>query len=282
MAWFPCNIGGGSKEPIIIKDLISRMTSDTTPAGECSASYVYPNRYAYYGFTTNSRGNKNDATQFWYLNKGSSSSYIQYDFGKTVTIYRIYFGCADENQYINRQIKIQVSSDGIDWQDDATYTLNTYEYVSYELLTPRVCRYFRIVCLTESAYSLSGIQAQGYEGSEYISGNATVKQGAFVSASTQYGIVDVDLGFKPDMLMVKLPFTGGDTVSYWEKSLSYAQNSAIWCLKPAENVSYEIALGRQSGETGIQAINDNGFSFMSNGWNTRNVTCEYIAVKYEA
>ena len=115
-----------------------------------------------------------------------------------------------------------------------------------------------------------------------VKGNATVKQGTFVSATSQFGIVDVDCGFKPDMIMVKLPFTGGDTVSYWEKGLSYAQNSAIWCLKPVENVSYEVALGRVDGETGIQAINDDGFSFMSNGGNTQGVTCEYIAVKYEA
>lgn len=115
-----------------------------------------------------------------------------------------------------------------------------------------------------------------------VKGNATVKQGTFISASSQYGIVDVDCGFEPDMVMVKLPFTGGDTVSYWEKGLSYAQNSAIWCLKPAENVAYEVALDRQSGETGIQAINNNGFSFMSNSGNTQGATCEYIAVKYEA
>lgn len=112
--------------------------------------------------------------------------------------------------------------------------------------------------------------------------NPIFKKGTFVSASSQFGIVDVVCGFKPDLVMVKLPFTGGDTVSYWEKGLSYAQNSAIWCLKPVEDVAYEVALGRVDGETGIQAINDDGFSFMSNGGNTLNITCEYIAVQYEA
>ena len=110
----------------------------------------------------------------------------------------------------------------------------------------------------------------------------TVKQGTFVSASTQHGIVDVNVGFKPDLIMVKLPFTGGDTSSYWEKGMSWAETTAFWNLKPVENVTYLVELGRTTGETGIQAINYNGFSFMSNGGNTQGVTCEYVAVKYEA
>ena len=113
-------------------------------------------------------------------------------------------------------------------------------------------------------------------------GNATVKQGTFVSATSQYGIVDGDCGFKPDMIMVKLPFGNNDTTSYWEKSMSWAETKAMWNLYPAELVAYVVDLGRVDGETGIQAINNNGFSFMSNGGNTQGVTCEYIAVKYEA
>ena len=114
-------------------------------------------------------------------------------------------------------------------------------------------------------------------------GNATVKRDSFVSASTQYGIVDINVGFEPDLVLVEMPLGNNvSTVSYWEKDLSYAQTDAIWCLKPAENVAYQVALDRQTGETGIQAINNDGFSFMSNGANTRGITCEYIAVKYEA
>lgn len=105
-------------------------------------------------------------------------------------------------------------------------------------------------------------------------------EGTFVSASTQYGIVDVDCGFKPDLVMVFMPFTGGDTVSYWEKDADWAENNAIWCLVPAEGVAYQVALDRVDGETGIQAINDDGFSFMSNGWNTQGITCRYVAIKY--
>lgn len=108
------------------------------------------------------------------------------------------------------------------------------------------------------------------------------KQGTFISANTQYGIVNVNVGFKPDLVMVTMPFTNGDTVSYWESGMSWAENTAIWCLRPVESVAYAVTLGRTTGETGIQQINNDGFSFMSNATNTRGVTCEYVAIKYEA
>ncbi|MCR5718678.1 MAG: hypothetical protein K6F80_06575 [Oscillospiraceae bacterium] len=113
-------------------------------------------------------------------------------------------------------------------------------------------------------------------------GDAQVSKGTFTSASTQYGIVDIDCGFEPDAVIVTIPFSIGDTTSYWWREASWSSTSAFWNLKPAENAVYQVALGRTSGETGIQQINSNGFSFMSNASNTRNVTCEYIAVKGNA
>ena len=107
-----------------------------------------------------------------------------------------------------------------------------------------------------------------------------VAEGTFVSSSSEHGIVDVEVGFEPDLVMVFLPFTGGDTVSYWEKDASWSSTKAIWCLVPVEGTAYDVALGRNDGETGIQQINNDGFSFMSNGWNTQGVTCRYVAVKY--
>ena len=112
-------------------------------------------------------------------------------------------------------------------------------------------------------------------------GNATVKRGTFVSASAQYGIVDINVGFKPDLVLVSMPFSNGDTTSYWEKGLSWALTKAIWNLHPAEYALYVNDLGRTTGETGIQQINDDGFSFMSNGSNTRGVTCNYVVVRYD-
>lgn len=103
--------------------------------------------------------------------------------------------------------------------------------------------------------------------------------GTFVTASEMYGIVDIDIGFKPDFIIVSLPFDGVDTTSYWWSGASWGDNYAFWNLFPAEANIYYLALDRGSGETGIQAINDNGFSFMSNSPNTQGVTCNYIAGK---
>ena len=111
-----------------------------------------------------------------------------------------------------------------------------------------------------------------------------VAEGTFTSSSTEHGIVDVNVGFKPDLVMVFMPFAGGndeDTCSYWEKNASWADTNAIWCITPAEGGAYEVALGRTQGETGIQQINSNGFSYMSNAAYTRGCPCRYVAIKYE-
>ena len=104
--------------------------------------------------------------------------------------------------------------------------------------------------------------------------------GTFISASTQYGIANIDYGFEPDFVIVSLPFSAGDTTSYWWREASWGAEKAIWELRPTEQNTYVNNLGRTGGETGIQAINSNGFSFMSNGGNTRGVTCKYFACKY--
>lgn len=108
-------------------------------------------------------------------------------------------------------------------------------------------------------------------------GGGGVKQGTFTSASIQYGIVDIEVGFKPDAVMVVLPFSAGDTLSYWSSDLDWGK--AMWYIKPEGRV-WLLDLGRTTGETGIQQINDNGFSFLSNAANTRSVECTYTAVKF--
>ena len=111
-------------------------------------------------------------------------------------------------------------------------------------------------------------------------GTSQVATGTFTTASEQYGIANVNCGFEPDLIIIILPFQNGDTTSYWWREASWSTASAIWCVQPAENSSNVVALGRTTGETGIQAINSNGFAFMCNGANTRNVTCKYLALKY--
>ena len=111
-------------------------------------------------------------------------------------------------------------------------------------------------------------------------GSCNVATGTFITASEQYGIVDVDCGFKPDAVLVLLPLNGSDTCAYWCKDATWGTTKSIWCVYPVENSGSVSDLNRQTGETGIQAINNNGFSFICNANNTRNVTCKYVAVKY--
>lgn len=111
--------------------------------------------------------------------------------------------------------------------------------------------------------------------------NVQVSEGNFTTAAEQYGIVDINCGFRPDLIIVALPFGDDDTTSYWWKEASWAGQYACWNLFPAEWNVYFVELERLTGETGIQAINDNGFSFMSNGGNTQGIECKYMAVKYK-
>lgn len=108
-----------------------------------------------------------------------------------------------------------------------------------------------------------------------------LKSGTFTTEATQYGISEIDLGFKPDFVMVFLPLNSKDTTSYWYNGTTWGSADAIWNTKPAENGNYVVTLGRVTGETGIQSITDNGFKFIVNGANTRGVLCKYIAGKIE-
>ena len=110
--------------------------------------------------------------------------------------------------------------------------------------------------------------------------NVQISNGTFTSATSQYGIVTVDCGFEPDLVIVALPFGDIDTTSYWWRDASWSNNYAFWNLYPAEAAIYYDALNRPDGETGIQNITSTGFTFMSNAWNTQGVTCKYVAIKY--
>lgn len=225
MAWFPCNIGGGSPEPTPVP--ISMKVKTTSVSGYTASVKL-------------------------------STYYDAQD-----VVYSTVMG--ESNAVVFGAVKL--------YYDNAWY-LKAFTTCEYDGNT-----YDEGDLINTWSYSVNVDMRIDY--TEPAKGNATMKQGTFVSASSQYGIVDVNCGFEPDMVMVRLPFGNNDTTSYWEKGMSWAETTAFWNLKPAENVVYEVALNRQSGETGIQAINNNGFSFMSNGGNTQGITCEYIAVKYE-
>lgn len=161
--------------------------------------------------------------------------------------------------------KISTDEGTFEAEDSSTYTGVTVDMISYDEANNQ------LLMKVNGADSVIPFSHGGA---------SQVATGTFTSASDAHGIVNVDCGFEPDLLIVILPFATGDTTSYWWREASWSQTSAIWCLKPAENNVYEVALGRTSGETGIQAITSNGFAFMSNGTNTLGKTCKYVAIKY--
>ena len=143
---------------VILEPIIPRMTSDTTPSGECSASYLYQSRKAYYGFTTNGMGDVGISSQFWY-NGGGTDQYIQYKFDESQTLYYIGFGVDSENY--NKRFKFQFSTDGITFADGETMTTkNTAAWNWYKLTTPQNCLAFRIYVI-DNIDVISGIDARG-------------------------------------------------------------------------------------------------------------------------
>lgn len=110
---------------------------------------------------------------------------------------------------------------------------------------------------------------------------AQVSSGTFTTSDTQYGITEIECGFKPDLIMVALPISGNDTTAYWWKDASWSATKSMWVLRPAETSSYIVDLDRTTGETGIQSITDTGFKFLVNGSNTRGVECKYTAIKFK-
>jgi hypothetical protein len=136
------------------------MTSDTTPKGLCSASYVYSGRYAYYGFTTVGNGDLSQASDFWYNNSGGN--YIQYNFDEEVTVFRIGFGTIDGTNN-GKKFKLQFSTDGANFFGNDVFTISSGDWVWYELSAPKKCIAFRIYTV-DNINVISGIDALGYEG----------------------------------------------------------------------------------------------------------------------
>lgn len=104
-----------------------------------------------------------------------------------------------------------------------------------------------------------------------------VNVGSFVSGPNDHDITFVECKFKPIFVIVRIPFANNDTFSVWWNNFRW-NTTSLWELRPAEGTNYFTNLGRTDGETGIQQIHDNGFSFICHAENTRNLQCDFIAV----
>lgn len=116
-------------------------------------------------------------------------------------------------------------------------------------------------------------------GSKYI--QAT---GSFTSGTSSGAKVEVNCGFKPDLVMVDMEFGNGFTRATYLSTAWYEETDhpiSVWDLRPMENVIYAITPGSVGGETGITDLTDTGFKYRSNGWNTQNKACTYTAIKFD-
>lgn len=114
-------------------------------------------------------------------------------------------------------------------------------------------------------------------------GGYTEATGSFTSGSSQGAKVEVNCGFKPDLVMVDMEFGNGFSRATYLSTAWYEATDhpiSVWDLRPMENVIYAITPGSVGGETGITDLTDTGFKYRSNGWNTQNKACTYTAIKF--
>ena len=129
--------------------------------------------------------------------------------------------------------------------------------------------------------TIDGTTTEVYAPSESGGGGGSSEMqtvsGTFTSPATSQGTVHVDCGFKPDIVSAFMPINGKNTCSYFNKFIR--TDGAYWDLRPFEGNSYFNSFGDTTGETGICGVDETGFTFRSNGYNTHNVECSYIAYK---
>lgn len=110
-------IGNSEYFEEVLNVSVPKMTSNTTPSGECFSNKVYNNNYAYYAFDNNDR-------TFWQGIDGVVPAWIGYKFLNKVIV-----RCIQVKNRIDgggntcpKDIIVQGSNDGTNWNDIANYT----------------------------------------------------------------------------------------------------------------------------------------------------------------
>lgn len=110
--------------------------------------------------------------------------------------------------------------------------------------------------------------------------NGIIVSGEFTSGNARWQKVDVNCGFKPNYILVKMEFGNGYTYAsaFMEPDgRNYAWS--VWNLRPIEGNDYWITIGSETGETGITDFTETGFKYRVNGNNTFSKHCQYWACK---
>lgn len=106
-------IGNSEYSEEVLNVSVPKMTSNTAPSGEVSASSVYPGRQAYYAFN-GSTPNYGTETTFWYT-ENAGEQWIQYDFEILVRIKKYTFNANTGGE--NQTVQLVGSKDGVAWFD---------------------------------------------------------------------------------------------------------------------------------------------------------------------
>lgn len=142
--------------------LILAMTSNTTPSGVVSASYVYPGRAAWWAFS-GAEPNINSGFGYWYCQP--AEGWLQYDFQKTITAEKVSLktnGNPSNNDYT---ISIQSSEDGESFETvaDFEFTAILNQFIEQEIdLDGTQMRYIRITA-NKNDFSFAKVQVWGNE-----------------------------------------------------------------------------------------------------------------------
>ena len=153
-------VDNGYLPDVNVIPLIPKMTSNTTPSGTASSSSTTNPTYpAYKAF------DRDDKT-FCAINLPANSIsnnynyWIQYDFGKIVTVSKFLFKW--QNNYISNTSKItrialRGSNDGSTWENISIENVSSVD--AYYAITPSAYRYFRlyIIDANVSSYDMIGL-----------------------------------------------------------------------------------------------------------------------------
>ena len=100
------------------------MTSNTTPSGTVSASYVYSGRAAWWAFDGNTP-DPNAGRHYWY-NPADTTNNLSYTFDNTLVLYKVTFKFAHgTTSQSGSKITFQYSSDNSTWEDGYTWTIGS-------------------------------------------------------------------------------------------------------------------------------------------------------------
>lgn len=219
-----------------------------------------------------------DDNSLWGSNGNERNEWIQFRLDKKRKISHFLIKHR-ESSCMAKNFEILGSNNEEDWENLGEYTNdkeNSYQIANIEI--PKEYLYYRI------NISVNGGSGNGFRVVQLFGENDNLEyyySGTFTTGTDGGDIVEVPLGFEPDFIIATLPFSTENTYMIYDKQLLNNTKKSYWDLNPAENNCYAIELDPTKGyETGIVEVKDGRFKVRCNAPNTRNVKCNFYALKY--